>query len=164
VIVLNAALKPVSRTAGSDAWIAALPGAALFASWGMLPPEVYPLAALARSRTASAGVHALDRAVDGRWVVIEAAPLEGDGDVNIVVTFRGATPRETFDLLCRAYRLTIRERDVVGAVLNGLDTRRVSERLFISRHTVQDHLKSVFGKVGVRSRRELLATFNASQN
>jgi DNA-binding CsgD family transcriptional regulator len=164
VIVLDSALKPVSRTAGSHAWIAALPGEAMFAAWGMLPPEVYPLAAAARSRSPSAGVHALDRTVDGRWVVIEAAPLEGEGDGNIAVTFRGATPRDTFDLLCRAYRLTKRERDVVGAVLGGLDTRRVSERLFISRHTVQDHLKSVFGKVGVRSRRELLATFNASQN
>jgi DNA-binding CsgD family transcriptional regulator len=164
VIVLDSALKPVSRTAGSRAWIDALPAAALFEAWGMLPAQVYPLAALARSRRESAGVHALDRTVDGRWVMIEAAPLEGDGNDQIVVTLRGAAPRETFELLCRAYEFTRRERDVVGAVLAGLDTRRVSERLFISPHTVQDHLKSVFGKVGVRSRRELLATFNASHN
>jgi DNA-binding CsgD family transcriptional regulator len=164
VIVLDSDLRPLSRTAGAQAWIDALPGAALFASWGMLPAEVYPLAALARSRDASAGVHAVDRTVDGRWVMIEAEPLEGHGDGQIVVTFHGAAPRETFDLLCRAYKVTRRERDVVGAVLAGLDTRRVSEHLFISPHTVQDHLKSVFGKVGVRSRRELLATFNASQN
>ena len=94
--------------------------------------------------------------------MIQAAPLEGDDEGRLAVTLRGAAPRETFDLLCRAYALTRRERDVVAAVLAGLDTRAVTERLFISRHTVQDHLKSVFEKIGIHSRRELLTTFNAS--
>ena len=43
----------------------------------------------------------------------------------------------------------------------GLDTRALTERLFISRHTVQDHLKSIFPKIGIHSRRQLLASFNA---
>jgi DNA-binding CsgD family transcriptional regulator len=43
-----------------------------------------------------------------------------------------------------------------------LGRHAVTERLFISRHTVQDHLKSVFQKVGIHSRRELLARFNTS--
>ncbi len=102
------------------------------------------------------------RAVDGRWVMIEAAPLEGEGDGKIAVTLRSATANETFDLLCRAYALSHREREVVAALVAGLDTRAVTQRLFISHHTVQDHLKSVFDKIGIHSRRELLATFSAS--
>jgi DNA-binding CsgD family transcriptional regulator len=164
VIVLNPDLSVVSWTAGARAWIDALPAARLFAAWGMLPAVVYPVATRARSSDALAGAHALERAVDGRLVMIEAAPLEGDGDGKIAVTLRGAAPTETFDLLCRAYALTQRERDVVAALVAGLDTRAMTERLFISRHTVQDHLKAVFQKIGLHSRRELLATFNASDN
>ena len=54
---------------------------------------------------------------------------------------------------------------MVAALIAGLDTRAVTEeRLFISRHTVQDHLKSVFEKISIHSRREMLAMFNASQD
>jgi DNA-binding CsgD family transcriptional regulator len=117
------------------------------------------LAALLEHR---AGAHALERAVDGRWIRIEAAPLEGADDGKIAIMLRSATAAETFALLCRAYALTRRERELVAALIAGLDTRALTEHLVISRHTVQDHLKSIFDKVGVRSRRELLATFSAS--
>jgi DNA-binding CsgD family transcriptional regulator len=134
----------------------------MFAGWGVLPAQVYPVATLSRSRTAATGTHALERAVDGRWVMIEGARLEGDGDGQIAPTLRSAAPTETFDLFCRAYAFTRREREVAAAVVAGLDTRALTERLFISRHTVQDHLKSIFQKIGIHSRRQLLARFNAS--
>jgi DNA-binding CsgD family transcriptional regulator len=162
VIVLDPDLSLVSWTAAARAWIDSLPAARMFALWGILPPAVYPVATLARSPDAAAGAHALERAADGRWAVIEAAPLEGETDGKVAVTIRGAAPKELFDLLCRAHALTQRERHVVAAVVSGLDTRALTERLVISRHTVQDHLKSIFQKVGIRSRRELLARFNAA--
>jgi DNA-binding CsgD family transcriptional regulator len=159
MVVLDERLRIVGRTAGARAWIDALPGAALFASWGMLPAVLYPVAALARATGDAGGAHALERGVDGGWVKIEAARLEGDDAGRIAVALRGAAPAETFEMLSRSYGLTPRERELVAALVRGLDTRAVAEHLFISRHTVQDHLKSVFRKVGVRSRRELLATF-----
>ena len=93
--------------------------------------------------------------------MIEAAALEGERDGEIAVNLRAATANETFDLLCRAYALSQRERDLVELVVGGFDTRAIATRLVISPHTVQDHLKSVFEKTGIHSRRELLAKLAA---
>ncbi len=48
-------------------------------------------------------------------------------------------------------------------VCRGLSTREIAERLYITMNTVQDHLKSIFDKVGVRSRRELVASILQEQ-
>ena len=162
VIVLGRELRPLSWTAGAHAWIEALPAARLYAALGMLPAMMYPLATLARTRNDANGSRVLERAVDGRWVMIEAAALEGRGHGEIAVTLRDATAAETFDRLCRIYALSRRERQVVAALAAGLDTRAAAEHLSISRHTLQDHLKSVFAKIGVNSRRELIARFGTS--
>lgn len=161
-LVLDRDLRPVSWTAGARAWIEALPSAQLFAQWGMLPSVVYPTAVLARS--AGRDARALVQAADGRWVRIDAAALEGERDGEVAINLRPATTRETFDLLCRVYALSPREREVVSLLVDGLDTKAIAKRLFISAHTVQDHLKSVFAKVGIHSRRELLATLSMASD
>jgi DNA-binding CsgD family transcriptional regulator len=164
VVLLDPDLRAVSWTAGAREWIDAMPLAGLFAAWGILPAVIYPVAAIARSKNESGGAHALERTADGRWVRIEAAPLEGQPDAQIAVTLRAATSTETFDLLCRAYALSRREREVVATLQGGLDTRAVSARLCISPHTLQDHLKSIFRKTGAHSRRELLARFSGARD
>jgi DNA-binding CsgD family transcriptional regulator len=60
------------------------------------------------------------------------------------------------DMLRRLCALTRREAQLVGLVVAGLSTRELAAALFISQYTVKDHLKAVFDKVGVRSRRELI--------
>jgi DNA-binding CsgD family transcriptional regulator len=51
--------------------------------------------------------------------------------------------------------LTDCERRVAGAVAEGLTNRQAAERLFLSRHTVDFHLRQIFLKLNIRSRVEL---------
>jgi len=56
---------------------------------------------------------------------------------------------------CGWASLTETERRVADIVAEGLTNPQVAERLFLSRHTVDFHLRQVFRKLGIRSRVEL---------
>ncbi len=53
--------------------------------------------------------------------------------------------------------LTPTERKVVALVAEGLTNPQIGERLFISRHTADSHLRHIFTKLGISSRAELAA-------
>ncbi len=46
---------------------------------------------------------------------------------------------------------------MLGAIARGGSTSEIAAELFLSPHTVRDHIKTVFEKVGVSSRGELVA-------
>ena len=130
----------------------------------LLDAQAYPgfaralLAALAMRVTHDDGpIAARVRTADGRWVRARAERIVSAP--GLVVVIDAARAGYVLPLAARAYRLTGREVEVVRGVLNGLDTRSVAASLHIAEYTVQDHLKSVFDKVGVRSRRELAHEF-----
>jgi DNA-binding NarL/FixJ family response regulator len=54
-------------------------------------------------------------------------------------------------------RLSQREREVFNLLIDGLRVSQVSKALFVSEHTVRNHLKAIFDKLEVHSQTELLA-------
>jgi two-component system nitrate/nitrite response regulator NarL len=53
-------------------------------------------------------------------------------------------------------RLTVREREIIKLVGEGLKNKTIANRLFISEITVRHHLTSVYGKLAVTDRLELI--------
>jgi DNA-binding CsgD family transcriptional regulator len=97
---------------------------------------------------------------DARWLTLRAARISETGlsdGRDVAVTIETTAPPDRAALFARAHALTPRESEVLGHLITGADTREMAQQMFLSGHTVQDHLKSIFTKSGTRSRRALLS-------
>ncbi|HEY4021217.1 MAG TPA: helix-turn-helix transcriptional regulator [Pseudonocardiaceae bacterium] len=136
-----------------------------------LPLAVHAVAESVRARTRAATspgpgcekqAHARVRAMSGRWLTLQASSMEASADSatgsgNIAVVIDAAPTSDIAQLLMLAYALTPRERQVLQQIIAGAPSAAIAAQLHVSRHTVQDHLKAIFAKVGVRSRGGLVA-------
>jgi DNA-binding CsgD family transcriptional regulator len=130
-----------------------------------LPHPVLALAAQARRAASSADAspaRSRERAAGGQWLVLHGTQLGNNASAHTAVIIEAARPAELADLVVLAYCFSPRERDITRLVLLGYSTTRIAQELRLSPFTVQDYLKSIFEKVGVRSRRDLVATVFAT--
>jgi DNA-binding CsgD family transcriptional regulator len=159
MVVLGANWQPESLSPGVERWLTDLPDGAWHA--GRLPSSVLAVAGRA-ARDVRGPADPAEVAVarvltrSGTWVVLHGVPLAQTGPLRVAVIVEPAHPARIAPLLMAAYGLTAREQELTRLVLQGFSTAEIAERLVISVHTVQQHLKSVFDKTGVRSRRELV--------
>lgn len=158
VVVLTEDLDVVAVTPEAEHLLDLLPGTLQL---GRPLPAAVPAVAQALLSQERAGGDSRVPSVrvptqSGRWVLVSASRLHGPpGERRLSVVLAPARPADTVPLLLSAYGLTPREAEVARLVLRGAPTRAIVEALHISRYTVQDHLKAVFDKVGVRSRGDL---------
>ncbi len=126
-----------------------------------IPAGAYNVAAQLLAVEAGIDDHAPSSRVhlaDGVWLTLRAARL-GQASLadDIAVTIERTSPGERLDVFSRASALTTREAELLGHLAAGGDTRQTAESMFLSEHTVQDHLKAIFAKTGAPNRRVLLA-------
>ena len=74
-----------------------------------------------------------------------------------MVSIEDSTPAERLEVFGLAHGLSPREREVLTELATGIDSRALAERLVLSQHTVNDHVKAVLAKTGTASRGTLLA-------
>jgi len=96
----------------------------------------------------------------GRWLTLRAGRIGSTGppgERDIAVTIEEASPPERLALFTRAFGLSAREAELLRQLAAGGGTRDLARQMFVSEHTVQDYLKSIFTKTSVRSRGALLS-------
>lgn len=133
--------------------------------WDGLPPVVRMVATALTRTLAPQNDHDLDatprlraRTRSEHWLTLYGSLTE-PSDIRPAETVVVIEPSRREDVAwmnVAVYGLTTREEEIAGLIVRGLSTKQMSAHLFISEYTVQNHLRGVFEKVGVRSRRELV--------
>ncbi|HET7723085.1 MAG TPA: helix-turn-helix transcriptional regulator [Propionibacteriaceae bacterium] len=155
VVVLDADLHLVGRTdAAADAlWqlnppdddIPVVPAAAYNVAAALLAGEAGRPIPSPWSRVHLGGSH---------WVTLTAARLDAD---QIAVSIEPSTPAQRREVYALSHGLSPRERHVLDELATGADSATIAERLVISEHTVNDHVKAILAKTRQPSRSRLLA-------
>lgn len=110
---------------------------------GLRTAEFDVLSRLEPPRIHRVALWALD-GFDGRYVVVAGRdPDLAPFSASVLPTPLPAT-------------LTVREREIVEMILLGLRVPSIAKSLYLSEHTIRNHLRSVFTKCDVRSQRELV--------
>jgi DNA-binding CsgD family transcriptional regulator len=132
---------------------------------GVRLPAIHALATATREAIATGGSarqqslpSATVKTPAGTWLVLHGGLLGDPSSGLIAIFIQRAHPTLISPLLLKAYGLTPREQEVAQLTLRGATTIQTAQRLDISPHTVNDHMKSIFEKTGARTRGELSAT------
>ncbi|MBW3548412.1 MAG: helix-turn-helix transcriptional regulator [Actinobacteria bacterium] len=116
-----------------------------------------------RARAGSAGQDPLEltarcraQTSTGSWLLVYGTRLSGGDGGRTAVIIQPAPVTEVAPLVALAYGLSERECQVARLCMQGQSTKQMAQALAVSPYTVQDHLKSIFEKTGVRTRGELV--------
>jgi DNA-binding CsgD family transcriptional regulator len=159
VIELDPGGDLISASSSADALLAELSGTTPEA--GPRSPSIHAIASATR-RTLAGADRSLPSATvktpAGTWLVLHGGVLGNTRPDSVAVFIQRAHPTLVAPVLLKAYGLTPREQQVTQLMLRGATTIQAAQRLQISPHTVNDHMKSIFEKTGARTRAELSAT------
>jgi DNA-binding CsgD family transcriptional regulator len=68
-----------------------------------------------------------------------------------------ADPNLNLNGICEEFHFSARERDIIQMILRGKSNKEIEQELFISSHTVKNHIYHIFQKAGIKSRGQLVS-------
>ncbi len=168
VLLLSDDLSVVTTNLAAEYWLAELAEAEMGDKHALPHIILSVVARLQAVERELAAVSAMPKVrlhmPSGQWLILYASRLNRSGEQGqVAVMFEVAHPMEIAPLIMQAYGFTKREGEVTHLLLQGCATTEIVATLQISANTVQDHLKAIFEKVNVRSRRELTGRVFAQQ-
>ncbi|WP_166345632.1 LuxR C-terminal-related transcriptional regulator [Phytoactinopolyspora limicola] len=98
----------------------------------------------------------------GRQVIVKSYRLADNDDAAVTLIFNCG--QEKVERLPLWDVLSRREQEIAELVSQGLTTKQIAERAFVTENTVKQHLKRVFAKTDVRNRAELIQLIWSSGN
>ena len=124
-----------------------------------MPAAVLSLAGFVRSapHAAQGGANVVTVPADDGWVTLHASRPGSASDGRVAIVIERASAARSATVRLEAFGATTREREVATLLARGLSRVEIAESLVLSPHTVEDHTKSLYNKVGVASRQELVA-------
>ncbi|WP_090736117.1 LuxR C-terminal-related transcriptional regulator [Paenibacillus sp. Mc5Re-14] len=160
VLTLSTQLTPLSSNIVAEQWLKLLRQQEGIHD-GELPASVRAVSLRALSTsTAPARLCIPSADAETPWVTIRATLLQGGrehmGEKQLAVWFEPAKATDMLPLMAEIYSWTERERQLVRLIVQGFSTKELASALHITAYTVQDHLKAIFLKTEVSSRRELV--------
>ena len=157
LVVIDGAGEVEMITPPALPMLAAIGAEGLDLEKGELPSGVQALAAFARNQKGSAdGGNVVT--VPGRdgLVTLHCSKPDPTGN-RVAIVVEAATGPRAATVRLEAHGATAREREVATLIARGLTNPEIADALVLSPHTVQDHVKSLFDKLDVASRQELVA-------
>ena len=170
-------LSEMTRAAGTD-WALGIEARSRALLSQQEGPEHFYREAIERlGRTRLRGEHARAHLLCGEWLRREGRRMDAREQLRTahrMFTAMGAqafAERARRELLATGetvrkrtvdtrYDLTAQERQIARLAREGLSNPEISTQLFISPRTVEWHLRKVFSKLGIRSRRQLRAALS----
>ncbi|GLF86857.1 hypothetical protein R51_19020 [Bacillus safensis] len=104
----------------------------------------------------------MTRMPTGLFLSLQAFRLaQADGQEEaVMIHIKRAQTNDILPYAAKTYRLTEREMNVLDCLLKGQSTKEIASTLFISTHTVHDHVKAMLQKTNLSSRRMLVYFFS----
>jgi DNA-binding CsgD family transcriptional regulator len=160
IIILGADLSIVSINPQAEMWLADLDEGEWATGFDVPMPVLAAAAQVAGDDDGAPPTPTRMRRRQGGWISVHASRLSGRAGSQIAVVLDAAGTPQVSSLILAAHGLTPAQSRVAALVLQGRSTRSIVIELRISSNTLQEHLHAVFDKVGVGSRRELVAALS----